>query len=362
VLAGLILFGVAVLAYTIFYLSYIPRIGFERTIYLQFDNVYHNEDSRYDGAGNPYGTVTLSPDLVSLQKYDVSIELSMPRTPENRDAGNFMLEATMYAPGTMIDPVKERMVPGAAEADNRLTRSRRPAILPYRSLAVEYLYRLTELHWYILGWRSEADKLTVNMWEDLEFVRGLRNVPSTMRLDIQSTHRMQIYSAKALFRARFRGLRWLMYNHRIISAMIFITGFWTTEMIFAGLTWAALSFYLQVPEQEVKEEPASDRSKQIKQEEDEDARPELSDTERTFPTSSKQVPLRYKSPPIKQEEEDEPFVLPEAVNRATEADDEDEGADVFLDSGIGTSLESTATRRDSMRKRRGRPRPEDDNN
>jgi seipin len=358
IFAGLVLFGFAVAAYALFYWSYIPRIGFERTIYLQFDNVYHNEDNRYDSAANPYGTVTLAPDLVSLQKYDISIELAMPRTPANRDAGNFMLDATMYAAGTVLDPVKDSMLPGQAEEDNRLARSRRPAILPYRSIVVECMWRLVELPWYILGWRSEMEKLTVVLWEDLEFLRGWRNVPATMRLDVQSTRNMQIYSAKALFRARFTGLRWLMYNHRIISAIIFITSFWITELVFAGLAWAALSFYLQTPPPEVKSEPQAGDQQRIKQEPQDDEA-QLSDTERTFPTTSKQTPLRYQSP-VKQEEEDDTFVLPEASNRAVEADDEDEDADTFLDSGIGTSLESSAARRDSMRKRRGRARPEDD--
>ena len=298
--------------------------------------------------------MALTPDIVSAQRYDVYVELTLPRTPDNRDTGNFMLEASMYAAGSFVDPVKESVVPGAAEADNQLALSRRPAILPYRSSAVELLYRLTELHWYLLGWRSEADKLRVSMFEGIEFARGWRNVPSTMRFVIQSTHRMQIYSAKAVFRARFRGLRWLMYNHRIISAVIFVSTFWVTELLFAGLAWAALSFFMQQPSQDTKSETAQHESQRIKQEEDEDEQATLSDTERTFPTSSKQQALRYESPAIKQEDDGETVVLPEAANKDTEADDEDEDADVFLDSGLGTSLDSSASRRDSVRRRRGR--------
>lgn len=297
---------------------------------------------------------------MSLQKYDVHIELAMPRTPDNRDAGNFMLDATMYAAGTMIDPLKESIVPGVTEEDNRLARSRRPAIIQYRSIPLEYLSRLTELPWYMLGWRSESETLRVSMWESLEFARGWRNVPSTMRVDVQSTRNLQIYSAKALFKARFTGLRWLMYNHRIISAAIFITSFWTTEVIFAGLAWAAFSFYTQPPTEEVKSERQTSETPRIKQEEDE---PELSDTERQFPTVSKQTPLRYESPKIKQEGEDDAVVIPERPNRGLEADDEDEedeDADVFLDSGLGTSMESSLARRESLRRRRGRARSEDE--
>lgn len=355
--ASIVLLGFAITAYTLFYWSYIPRIGFERTIHLQFDNVYRTDDNRYDSAGNPHGTVYISSDIVSAQRYDVFVELSLPRTPENQEAGNFMIEAIMYASESAVDPLKEALVSGAADSDNQLARSRRPAILPYRSPIVDQFYKLTQLHWYLLGWRSETDSLRVSMFESVEFSRGWRNVPASMLVQIQSINRMQVYSAKAIFRAKFRGLRWLMYNHRIISAVIFISAFWITEMLFTGLAWAIGTGYFTPSEGVQAQQTSQENRERIKTEEEEDEQDvNLSDTERTFPTSSKQQPLRYQSPPIKHEEDEEPVVLPENTSRATEADDEDEDedADVFLDSGIGTSLESNASRRDSVRKRRGR--------
>lgn len=362
IVGGLLLLGLAIVAYTLFYWTYIPRIGFERTIHLQFDNVLRKDDSRFDSAGNPYGIVNLSPDIVSTQRYDVSVELTLPRTPDNRDAGNFMLEAAMFAPGAAIDPLKNAIVRGAADVDNRLAFSRRPAILSYRSMLVEYICKFVELPMYLTGWRSEAEKLTVRLWESVEFPRGWRNVPSTMRLDIQSTHRMQIYAAKATFRARFRGLRWIMYNHRIISAIVFITGFWVTELLFAGLAWAGLTFYMEPQQEKAQSDWAREYNERIKQENEDEGDTKLSDTERTFPSSSKQPPLKYESPHIKQEEDDETVILPEASSRAIEADDEDENdedADMLRDSGLGTSLESSAGRRDSIRRRRGRTKSQE---
>lgn len=355
-MGALFLLGLAIVAYISFYWTYIPRIGFERTIYLQFDNVFDPSSSRYESTGNPYGIVTLSPDIVNLQRYDVSVELTLPRTPNNRDAGNFMLEAAMFAPGTPVDSLKDALVPGSADADNRLAFSRRPAILSYRSMPVEYICKLMELPWYLIGWRDEAETITVGLWESVEFPRGWRSLPSTMRLDIQSTHRIQVYSAKAMFRAKFRGLRWLMYKHRIVSAFMFITGFWLTELTFAGLAWAGLTFYMQPQTKQAPSAWAREYNARVKQEDEDEHDTKLSDTERTFPSSSKQPVLRYESPGIKQEEVDEPVILPEASSKAIEADDEDEDedADIILDSGLGTSMESSAGRRDSMRKRRGR--------
>ena len=363
----MILLGFAITAYTLFYWSYIPRIGFERTIHLQFDNVYNPSDNRYGFAKGaspyPYGTVSLAPELVSIQGYDVAVELSLPRTPENTDAGNFMLEVNMYAPHEKGTSIMETVQAGIAPTSEAkvLATSRRPAILPYRSPMIELAYKLSEVHWYLLGWRQETDNLNTAMFEGVEFSKGWRNVPATLKLEIQSTHRMQVYAAKAIFRARFRGLRWLMYNHRIISAVVFIGGFWMTEMIFAGLAWAALAMFVTPPPQEVKAEEVHEVAERIKPEPEDDMKPQLSDTERTFPTLSGQQPLRYSGPKIKQKDDEAAVMLPANVTTpAAEADDEDEDADYFLDSGLGTSMESSAGRRDSMRKRRGRPSLRDD--
>ena len=133
-------------------------------------------------------------------------------------------------------------------------------------------------------------------------------------------------------------------------------------MLFAGLAWAALSSYGASPSQNMKSEGSKEDDQRIKREPESEGKANLSDTERTFPTSSKQQLLRYESPRIKQEDDEDAVVLPEASSKATEADDEDEdeNADVFLDSGLGTSMESSANRRDSVRRRRGRTREEDD--
>jgi hypothetical protein len=305
------------------------------------------------------------------------VELTLPRTPENVEAGNFMLEVNMYGPGVgggvpgsdgnIREALRADITPGPrkGESPSLLATARRHAILPYRSPLVDMLHKATQLHWYLLGLRSEAGTLDIPIYESVSFPRGRSNIPSTLRLEVQSTHRLQIYSAKVHFRARFRGLRWLMYNHRIISAILFIGLFWTTELIFAGIAWAAISVQL-AQQSDGKARGTIESADAIKEEETEDdlKRPLLSDTERTFPTLSGQQPLHYASSTskdpsdmvtVKREEFDEPLIIPDAMARAAEADDEDEEEDDFFDSGIGTSLDSAGPQRsDSMRRRRGR--------
>lgn len=306
---------------------------------------------------------------MSSQGYDIAIELDMPRTPENQDAGNFMLEVTMYAQDerrmsqtTPGDAMKLEITRTSTSEDigTVLAYSRRHAIMPYRSWIVGWMHILSGLPWYFFYLRSETDQLRVPVFEKVAFAKGKTSLPATLHLEVQSTHRLQIYRAVAHFRARFTGLRWIMYNHRIIAASAFISAFWLTEVIFCGLAWAVVSYYISSPSQElVKAGYHGESPITVKREDDEDSKPALSDTERVFPTPAGQPPLRYSSSNadhIKKEEEEkeeeQSALLP--VTPAAEADDEDEDAD-FFDSGIGTSMESSnPSRRDSVRKRRGR--------
>lgn len=360
-ITALFLLAAASTAYTLFYWSYVPRIGFSRDIHLQWDDVYpagqeHGLGRAYNHF--PHGTVSLEGDVVSAQAYDVKLEIELPRTRKNREVGNFMLDVSLLGSTGILDTLKDGLTTSQySEAASVLARSRRPASLHYRSLPVEMLHRVTQLPWYLLGVRDESESLTIDVFERTSFARGSSSVPTALKLEVQSSERMQIYSAKAIFHARFRGLRWLMYNHRVISAVVFVGLFWGVEMVFAGIAWAVLIAYLGPAFKTEEQRPV-----RIKEEvtSDDEERGFLSDTERTFPTLSNQQPLRFRSPEIKEEKKEEDPSngvrlqdVPPLTN--LEADDEDEDGDYFLDSGIGTSMESGGgSRPGSMRKRRGR--------
>ncbi|KAI7226661.1 hypothetical protein KC330_g8737 [Hortaea werneckii] len=395
-----LLFIFAITAYILFYYAYVPNLTFSRTIHLQFDAVHTNQIVNR----HPYGAATLAPDIITDQAYDVAIELSLPRTPDNIAAGNFMLQVDMLAaaggkgtagattpeyitpeyPFSLPSPTPTTTDPSAPAAapatPNLLASSRRSAILPYRSWPVEALYKLTELHWYLLNFRSETEVLHVPMFEGIVFpaTRGgskVSTLPGALRIEVQSSHRLQIYSARAVFRARFSGIRWFMFSHRFLAAGVFIAGFWVTEMVFAGVMWVAVaaSVYPRFVTGEKDEGGRDGDARVVKREdgdeglvdeEDAKASARLSDTERTFPTLGGKKPLRYSSPRIKREEEDgeTEVILPADGTAAPlladdEEEEDDDGVDMesFVDSGIGTSLESTAGgRRESIRRRRGR--------
>jgi len=220
---------------------------------------------------------------------------------------------------------------------------------------------------YMLGVKHESEVLNIPMAESAVFKKGRWNVPEYVLLELQTGQEVQVYDVRIHFTARFGGLRWLMYNHRITSFFAFTTAFWFSEIIFTGLGWVGLRYIFTSSDSsktktegtikgedtdgstvkaEIKEEPETDE-------------PDLSDTPRTFPTYGRQPPLRY-VPKVKDEDSEE-YVLDETAIQplaAMEADDEGDEEDVFRarDSGIGTSFSEGGGRGGVARRRSGRGR------
>ncbi|KLJ11443.1 hypothetical protein EMPG_09748 [Blastomyces silverae] len=261
-LTSLVLFCISVVAYWIFYYNYVPQIGLERQVHLQF------------GDGHPYGTATLGTELIPAQQYDISVALYLPRTPSNLAAGNFMLDLALVSTAdTNINTNAETSM-----EENLIVRSRRPAILTYASPMVDTARRVSKMPLYVLGWQKEAEKLKVNMMGRVEFARKKAAMPKMLRLEIHSEERMQVYNAVVRFDAKFSGLRWIMYNWKILSFLTFSSTFWIVSMLFTSSVWIALASQaeptfkerpkLEQEAEEEEEENSSDNS--VKEEEGSD--------------------------------------------------------------------------------------------
>ncbi|RAL63781.1 hypothetical protein DID88_003426 [Monilinia fructigena] len=127
---SLVLFGFAVLAYAGFYWSWVPAVGVERKVWLQFASNQH-----------PHGIVPLDNSLVTRQEYDIQLELHMPRSPLNLRAGNFMVHVNFLGPSYRTPssiPGVEHLLPLSRITKNEdvLFSSRRPTILTYERCIV----------------------------------------------------------------------------------------------------------------------------------------------------------------------------------------------------------------------------------
>ncbi|KAF1947622.1 hypothetical protein EJ02DRAFT_449101 [Clathrospora elynae] len=396
-LASTILFGFAVVAYSSFYYSYIPVRGIAVPVYLQFDHgtgsshLYAQADGVLEGrAGRwPYGIANVQ-GLMDRQKYDVTVEMVVPRSETNLKAGNWMVKLEMRGPVTIGGHVKsllgwdqewdgdssqggghgattETVVGPSDRTPTVLSRSIRPVLLTYRSRMLETAYRLLRLPLYLLGWHTESEHIEVSMMESVMFEPGYRNVPSSLRLELRSRLPLEVYRASVRISARLEGLRWLMYRYWLTSAVVGTILFWSVEMGVLLCTWAAFTLLFggsSPPEPRKIKSENGDVKPKLEPAESEPGTP-YSDTSRTFPTLSSQQPLSFSS---RKEERETPSLNDIPTREEAEADDEDddfilevppprnvEREGVFTDSGIGTSLESSVER-GLARRRSGRLR------
>ena len=113
---------------------------------------------------------------------------------------------------SLISPDSAARLTAPSETDI-LAHSRRPAILTYASPLVNTVNTIAEVPLFLLGFRKEMEKLDVCMMEGIEFARGWRNVPKSLRLEVQADEKIQVYSVSVRFVARFAGLRYVS-QHR----------------------------------------------------------------------------------------------------------------------------------------------------
>ena len=313
----------------------------ERPIHLQFESRHH-----------PQGLAFLGPTLTSQQAYDIYLDLHLPRTPNNCAVGNFMLDLSLLSPNvpfdSHLDILPSALQPGVNGSDAVLGRSRRPAILTYASSLVNAASTLVSMPWYILGWSRESEALRVPMFEAVEFARGSKNVPDKVRVvieDPKGSH-MQFYEVMVRVRARFKGLRWILYNYMITSFLIFTSAFYAVAMASASLVYLVFVMYHAEAEPKIKQEQGLKKEDTVGDAQD------------------SQLPLQFPRRPvfgqagaaddvtIKTEEAEEAKSI-QPLGADADDEDEDEYAEgsAWRDSGIGTGRDDEERRRPSRRRR-----------
>lgn len=219
--------------------------------------------------------------------------------------------------------------------------SRRSALLTYTSRLISVSSLFLSLPLHILGLRSEAETLNIPMGESITFARGKKNIPDSTLIEIQAGQDIRIYNVLISFKARFSGLRWFMYNHRVASFILFTGLFWMLTLVFAAFAWIVLSIY--APDFSSSRIATIDEpdSGSIKTEGATDEETELSDTPNT---SSSHDSQRVMKSPLKLKNEvdsDEDIIadlLVKSENEEDEADYIGVRSRMTIDSGIGTSL------------------------
>ena len=276
-----------------------------------------------------------------------------------------MIDVSILSPQEYKDTVQAETNEGRVTLDEHYVRNlaheARPALLTMEHPWISSVRRVLWLPMLILGWKTESECLSVPIMESVSFERGWRNLPETARVEIvaqgpaEGVKTLTVERAEMSWDARFTGLRWALFNHRIISFVVLVGAFWACSLLSTVLVWTTVSYISESLGQGRKEDGVlkSRSTKQTTGSSEEEY--ELSDVSRTFPTSSRQPPLSFSASRIKREDEDEGVNqgVPVPVAKEEEADDEDEDADFVADapgmspsimrddSGLGTSLESS---------------------
>ena len=324
----------------------------------------------YSDGPHPYGIALLDSSIVHDQAYDISLSLHVPRSPTNLAAGNFMLSLSLLSPSYTPPPssiappsTDQPSLSSTIPPSSILLTSRRPALITYSSRLVSLPARLLALPFYLLGLKRESETLSIPMAESATFQRGYKNLPSQLLLELQASGELQVYDVRVHFTARFAGLRWLMYNHRIIAFAIFTSAFWISEVAFAALGWFALRSYLPAKEEEGEGIKGDDERETLK-EEDDDGELDWPDVPRSSSGYERQTPQRQ-VPTVKDEHTERSALGETAIPISTaepdvdDVEDDEKSGVIGLtggwgDSAIGTSFsEGSGSAGLSRRRSRG---------
>lgn len=257
-----------------------------------------------------------------------------------------MLDLSLLGQANVPDAVSSWLA--NITSDNVLYHSRRPAILPYTSPILSLAHTFLYLPWHLLNFRDlDSSHLVVPMFEMLTFPRGTRNIPTHARVELQSSTTLQVYDAILAFRAKFQGMRYLIYNYRATAFVIFTTLFYTVSVSTMALAWAMISHVLSTAQnsgdkQKKINHQGKDSTMQIKPEGEPSSTTKIK-TEDETESSAHGLSLSAEGADTDGREED----LTRTLGPDEAADDEDEGEEEEIrgrpfegDSGIGTSMES----------------------
>ncbi|XP_074861117.1 seipin isoform X2 [Carettochelys insculpta] len=158
--------------------------------------------------------------LMYGQPYRISLELELPESPVNQELGMFMVVMSCYTKGG-------RVISSAARA----------TMLHYRSGLLQTLDTLVFAGLFFLGFAEQKQTIEVELYSDY---REDSYVPTVGAVIEIQTKRIQIYGAQLRIHAHFTGLRYLLYNFPVTSAILGVASnftFLSVIVLFSYLQW-----------------------------------------------------------------------------------------------------------------------------
>uniref|UniRef100_A0A182RYB7 Seipin n=1 Tax=Anopheles funestus TaxID=62324 RepID=A0A182RYB7_ANOFN len=217
VLVGFSVVWASIFLYLYFYYSYMPSVLHVKDVHL---NIRDCPDNAIDCKPYPTANVALTNHhrfLMVGQPYKIILNLEMPESEQNGKIGMFTVCGTVKDYGYM-----------------EIGTSCRMSMLHYKSNLLKTILTFVFAPLLIFGYREEKQLVTVELFSN--FLDD-SNHPAT-NIDITIHCRdIQLYSAQLQVVANFTGLRYLMFNWPVLSAVIGITSNLFFILIVCVLSW-----------------------------------------------------------------------------------------------------------------------------
>uniref|UniRef100_A0A8C5RTZ9 Seipin n=1 Tax=Laticauda laticaudata TaxID=8630 RepID=A0A8C5RTZ9_LATLA len=219
----LLLLWISIFLYGSFYYSYMPTVSYVSPVHYQF-----RTDCGQPGpelCSFPVANISFIKDsrdqvLMYGQPYRMSLELELPESPVNQNLGMFMVVISCYTKGGRI-----------------ISSSARAAMLHYRSGLLQMLDTLAFSCLFLAGFTEQKQTVDVELYSDYKEDLYIPTIGAV--IEIQTT-RIQIYGAHLRIHAHFTGLRYLLYNFPVTSAILGVASnfiFLSVIILFSYLQW-----------------------------------------------------------------------------------------------------------------------------
>ncbi|KAM9376208.1 seipin-like [Pholidichthys leucotaenia] len=209
-----LLLWLSIFLYGSFYYSYMSRAAFATPVHY-----YYRSDCESPASflcSYPLANVSLMRNrkhvLTSGQPYRISLQLEMPDSPANQELGMFMIRTTCFSEDG------GRVASSARSARQQMSASSsRFSMLRYRSNLLRTLETLLFLPAFLSGAAEEKQVLEVELFSD--YSDNPYSPSATAIIEILS-NKVQIYSSGLYVHAHYTGLRYVLYNFPLLSALV----------------------------------------------------------------------------------------------------------------------------------------------
>lgn len=220
---GFLIFCGAVLSYVLFYLMYMPSSTQVKPVHMQYNKICDDKSCDLETMVSPYHTFPIahlqlskSQQMMVGQPYHINVRLDMPETPRNQDLGIFMICVDMKD--------KENLLK---------SHSCRSTMLRYRSPWLKNLKTILFWPFYLFSYREEKQDLDVELFT--KYV-DTTNPVTDIYVEIQSKV-VEFYGVSLHISAHFTGLRYIIFNFPVLSAMVGIASNFFALVIITLMLW-----------------------------------------------------------------------------------------------------------------------------